>query len=207
MPLLLQERIRTALSTGQLLKAERKPRICRTGYSNRFRPIPWKRSTVLLEHAGNRYLVSLGTPPIVMSLCTPLDGLAETVRQNTEDAAKDGSRAIAVAIKDPIGGGDEHGMSFIGVLVLADPLRADAKETLRFLKNEGVDAIMVTGDTKETALHVAKTLGLSGSIVRRGTSSLRIFLSTHCSSCASAEVMPEDKLAIVTRAQERIRSP
>ncbi|MFZ1075670.1 MAG: HAD-IC family P-type ATPase [Minisyncoccia bacterium] len=163
-----------------------------------------KRTTALLEHDGTRYVVSIGTPPVIEGLCAPLDGLVETVHRDTDAASKDGSRAIAVAIKkDPSGIEDEHGMSLIGMLVLADPLRADAKETLRFLKDEGVDAIMVTGDTKETATHVAATLGLMGNVIRTKDLDLaHLPANIFATTAAFAEVSPEDKLALVTAAQK-----
>jgi H+-transporting ATPase len=163
-----------------------------------------KHSTTLLEHDGVTFLVSLGTPPAIMALCTPLDGLALNIHRDTESAAKDGSRAVAIAIKkDPSGIADERGMSLVGMLVLADPLRSDAAETLRFLKSEGVEAIMVTGDTKETAEHVAKILGLQGSVVRPADVDIpHLTKDMFAGIAAFAEVMPEDKLAIVTRAQE-----
>lgn len=163
-----------------------------------------KRTTALLERGGARYLVSIGTPPIIKSLCAPLDGLAETIHKDTEDAAFDGSRAVAVAFKkNPSDIADEHSMNFIGMLVLADPLRTDAKETLRFLKKEGANAIMVTGDTKETAAHVAATLGLTGQIVRTKDLDLaHLPADIFAATAAFAEVSPEDKLALVTHAQE-----
>ncbi len=163
-----------------------------------------KRSTVLLENDGIQYLISLGTPPVVENLCVPLDGLAETVRKDIEDIAHDGSRAIAVAIKKNAAGiDDEHDMSFIGLLVLADPLRADAAETLKFLKSEGVNAIMVTGDTKETAARVAENLELAGDVVRPKDVDLsHLPADAFATTAAFAEVLPEDKLALVTYAQE-----
>lgn len=163
-----------------------------------------KRTTTLLERDGVRFLVSIGTPPIVETLCEPLDGLAESVHQDTEDAAKDGSRAIAVAIKrNPLTINDERNMSFIGMIVLADPLRVDASETLRFLRNEGVRTIMVTGDTKETATHVAATLGLVGAVVRtKDIDFAHLPPDIFATTAAFAEVSPEDKLALVLHAQQ-----
>jgi len=163
-----------------------------------------KRSTVLLERDGVRSLVSLGTPPAIMALCTSLGGIAAAIHRDIEDAAKDGSRAIAVAIKKAPGGiDDEKDMTFIGILVLADPLRADAKETLAFLKQEGVDAIMVTGDTRETAAHVATILGLQGAVLcPEDTDFAHLPADVFATTAAFAEVMPEDKLALVTRAQD-----
>ncbi|MDE2173291.1 MAG: HAD-IC family P-type ATPase [Patescibacteria group bacterium] len=163
-----------------------------------------KRTTALIERNGVRYLVSIGTPPIIESLCTPLDGLTESVHHDIEEAAKNGSRAIAVALKkNPSGIEDERDMSFIGLLVLADPLRADAAETLCFLKNEGVNAIMVTGDTKETAAYVAATLGLAGNTIRtKDLDLVHLPVGIFATTAAFAEVSPEDKLALVTAAQQ-----
>lgn len=163
-----------------------------------------KHSTVLIDKEGTRYLVSIGSPPVTLASCTITEEVAHAVHRDVEGAASDGSRAIALAIKkDPSGIEDEHGMSLVGMLVLADPLRADAGETLQFLRKEGVHAIMVTGDTRETATHVAQTLGLTGSVVRPSDIDLaHLPADAFTSIAAFAEVMPEDKLAIVTRAQE-----
>jgi H+-transporting ATPase len=141
---------------------------------------------------------------VIELLCTPLDGLTETIKANTGNAAQDGSRAVAVALKkDPTGIDDEHDMSFIGMLVLADPLRSDAAETLSFLKSEGVETIMVTGDTKETAAHVAATLGLDGRVIRpKDINFARLPSNIFETTAAFAEVLPEDKLALVTWAQK-----
>ncbi|HQT82552.1 MAG TPA: HAD-IC family P-type ATPase [Candidatus Paceibacterota bacterium] len=157
-----------------------------------------KRSTSLLERDGVPYLVALGSPPAVMPLCTSSADIADAVRRDIEDAAKDGSRAIAIALKKAPGGiDDEKGMTFIGVLVLADPLRTDAKETLAFLKQEGVDAIMVTGDTKETATHVAAILGIQGAVISpKDTDFTQLPADVFATTAAFAEVMPEDSYIV-----------
>src|SRR6185437_8051692 len=68
----------------------------------------------------------------------------------------------------------------------------------------GIDAIMVTGDTKETAEHVTRMLGLTGTIVRSKEINFENFpIDRLATTAAFAEVSPEDKLALVTRAQER----
>lgn len=163
-----------------------------------------KHSTALIEQVGVQYLVSLGTPHVIVQFCTPTSGLAEEIERDTEHAAADGSRAIAVAFKkDPISITDERGMSLMGMLVLADPLRADAAETLQFLKDEGVRAVMVSGDTKETAAHVAEALGLEGAVLLPGEiDAVHLPNDAFTTIAAFAEVLPDDKLAIVTRAQE-----
>lgn len=160
-----------------------------------------KRGTALVEREGVRYLVSFGLPSILAGFA---DGSAEALARDTEEAAKDGSRAIAVALKkDPADVRDERQMDVAGLLVLADPLRADAAETIRFLKQEGVETIMVTGDTKETAAHVSAALGLTGDVFRPSDTDIaHLRPETLAHTAAFAEVLPDDKLAIVSRAQE-----
>jgi H+-transporting ATPase len=164
-----------------------------------------KHSTTRIEAADGSYLIALGTPPVIQAFSRLDASLADELRRDMEGAAQTGSRAIAVAIKkDPADIADEKDMALIGMLVLADPLRSDARETLEFLEKEGVKPVMVTGDTRETASHVAQMLGLRGSVLRPKDADIAHMPVGKLSGVAAfAEVLPEDKLAIVTRAQER----
>ncbi|WP_342672062.1 heavy metal translocating P-type ATPase [Sanguibacter gelidistatuariae] len=70
-----------------------------------------------------------------------------------------------------------------GAIVLADEIRGDAPATLRELRRLGVaDSLMLTGDARETAEHVAAELGL-----------------TH----VRAECLPADKVAAVQAVDRR----
>ena len=48
----------------------------------------------------------------------------------------------------------------LAVIGLADEIRPEAKDALRGIKNLGITPVMLTGDTDEAALEVAKTLGI-----------------------------------------------
>lgn len=51
--------------------------------------------------------------------------------------------------------------SHVGVLVIADQPRAGARETLRALRNRGIEEVaMITGDDSRTADHIAEVLGV-----------------------------------------------
>ena len=61
-------------------------------------------------------------------------------------------------------------LELVGLLVLADPIRASAAGALRDLQRAGVDVVMLTGDHPSTAQAIAAELGLhNGSPVVTGT--------------------------------------
>jgi Cu+-exporting ATPase len=67
-----------------------------------------------------------------------------------------------------------------GLLGVADPVREDAIEAIDALRREGVRVVMLTGDERRTADAVARRLGIDEVI---------------------AEVLPEEKVAVVKRLQ------
>jgi Cu+-exporting ATPase len=72
------------------------------------------------------------------------------------------------------------GDAVVGILGVADPIKASALRAIRDLQGEGLRVVMVTGDSGATARAVARTLGLDEVI---------------------AEVLPEQKAQIVRRFQ------
>jgi Cu+-exporting ATPase len=69
-----------------------------------------------------------------------------------------------------------------GLFAVADPVRASTPEALRLLHEDGVRIIMVSGDNRVTAEAVGRRLGIDQVI---------------------AEVLPEEKAAVVRRLQEQ----
>jgi Cu+-exporting ATPase len=68
-----------------------------------------------------------------------------------------------------------------GVLGVADPIKASTPEAVTLLHEDGVELIMLTGDNRTTAQAVARQLGIDR---------------------VEAEVLPEQKHAVITRLQE-----
>jgi Cu+-exporting ATPase len=68
-----------------------------------------------------------------------------------------------------------------GVLGVADPIKASTPEAVKLLHADGVELIMLTGDNRTTAQAVARQLGIDR---------------------VEAEVLPEQKHAVITRLQE-----
>ncbi|MDB5485057.1 MAG: Copper-translocating P-type ATPase, partial [Tardiphaga sp.] len=68
-----------------------------------------------------------------------------------------------------------------GILAIADPIKASTPDALKALAAEGIKVIMLTGDNRTTAMAVAKRLGISD---------------------VEAEVLPDQKSAVVTKLQK-----
>jgi Cu+-exporting ATPase len=103
-----------------------------------------------------------------------LDDLAINVgeaRGRAEALRSDGQTVMFVAIDDQL----------VGLLGVADPIKASTPEAVQLLHHEGVALIMLTGDNRTTAQAVARKLGIDQ---------------------VEAEVLPEQKHEVIKRLQQ-----
>ena len=54
----------------------------------------------------------------------------------------------------------ESGLSFVGYVCIKDPVRPEVEKAIQDCKTAGVNVIMITGDSKETAVSIAKELNI-----------------------------------------------
>ena len=54
----------------------------------------------------------------------------------------------------------EGGLSFVGYVCIQDPVRAECKNAISSCRTAGINVIMITGDSKETAVAIAKQLNI-----------------------------------------------
>jgi P-type Ca2+ transporter type 2C len=55
----------------------------------------------------------------------------------------------------------ERDLVFLGLFAMKDPLRPEAVRAVRLCREAGIKTVMITGDHKETAVAIARDLGLS----------------------------------------------
>ncbi|QIR40905.1 heavy metal translocating P-type ATPase [Tolypothrix sp. PCC 7910] len=80
----------------------------------------------------------------------------------------------------------EDGYEIVGVLAIADMVRAEAAETIKRLRKLGVaEIVMITGDNQRTAHSVAQAVGID-----------RVY----------AELLPEDKLSVISDLQKKYQT-
>lgn len=76
------------------------------------------------------------------------------------EAQKNGKRILLIAHSKEVIDRKLSNLEVVGILELSDPLRKNAKEILKFFKNEGVDVKVISGDNPLTVAKVAKEAGL-----------------------------------------------
>lgn len=77
------------------------------------------------------------------------------------------SRTVPVSGFDPKGDLQRlvSGLTFVGLIGLMDPPRPEAKDAIAQCKTAGIRVKMITGDHKDTALAIARELGLEGNAI------------------------------------------
>ncbi len=99
--------------------------------------------------------------------------------------------------------------TMVGFLVLADPLRDGVREMIRRAKEAGITTVMITGDHRSTATHIAKELGLphDAQNIIEGESLERLSPDVLAKRVVDvhvyARVVPSEKVAIVEAWQAR----
>lgn len=98
--------------------------------------------------------------------------LTEDMKANylkiTNEMSDEALRVLGVAFKDTDGVIDpkemENNLTIIGFVGMIDPPRLEVKDSIREAKLAGITPVMITGDHKNTAVAIAKELGIATSI-------------------------------------------
>ena len=89
----------------------------------------------------------------------------EAIRKASEVMAQQALRVLSLTIRLPEDGTHdpikEDGLVFVGLVGMVDPPRPAAKPAVETLKKAGITTVMITGDHKDTALAIAKELGIA----------------------------------------------
>ena len=136
-----------------------------------------KMMSTVHENNGAYIQYTKGAPDVVLSRCTsyakdgkilPMteEARAEILRQNKQMADK-ALRVLCAASREwpqlpPDFEPDtlEHDLTFLGLTGMIDPIRPEVKDAITECRQAGIRPIMITGDHKDTAIAIAKQLGI-----------------------------------------------
>ena len=114
-------------------------------------------------HYGNKHIL-IGRKMMEMEI-------SEEANQSMSMVESEGKTAIPVALND----------SVIGIVVVADTVRANSLEAIQRLKRLGVKTVMITGDNMRTAKSIAEQIGVNE---------------------YRAELLPEQKVSVIGELRE-----
>jgi len=103
---------------------------------------------------------AIGAPEVILSFCSMGNKQKQVILTEFDNWAKSGLRVVGVAEKN----GDRKsktGFAWTGLIGVKDPVRKSVFESIAKAKSAGIDIKIVTGDYLQTAMRVAKEVGLS----------------------------------------------
>jgi len=168
-----------------------------------------KMMTTVHETASGHVSYTKGAPETVLARCDKiLEGGAERpmtvddrrrILEANSAFASEALRVIAFSRKDGRVK-DETGMAFIGLQGMMDPPRREVPQALADCKAAGIRVIMITGDSRPTAVAVAREIGLGSEALEGrdidGMSEAELQNAVNNTSIF-ARVSPQNKLAVL----------
>lgn len=130
-------------------------------------------TTINKTKGGKSISCVKGATEVVLNLCEKImiNGKAkkmnrewkEKVLSENHNMTSKALRVLAIAYKEmkgPDKKSAEKGLIFIGLVGMIDPPREEAIESVKLCEKAGIKVVMITGDHKNTAVAIAKELGL-----------------------------------------------
>ncbi len=137
-----------------------------------------KLMTVVTQHGGETRAYSKGAIEIILKKCKYIKKENGTFRllerdkkailEKNRKLTSNSYRVLGVSFKDKEIKNPEEDMTFLGLVALEDPPREEIKRALETCKRAGIKVKMITGDNKETAVAIAKQIGLKVNKVFNG---------------------------------------
>lgn len=136
-----------------------------------------KRMSILRKTPKGPVLFVKGAPDVILGLSSKVLAGGQVLRLDSAQRREIeitnhqfGARALrvlAMAYREVPEGGEaspvlEKELIFAGLVAMMDPPRPEAKRAIEICRKAGVRPVMITGDHKETAVAVARELGLLG---------------------------------------------
>jgi len=134
-----------------------------------------KRLSILVATPTTHLLITKGAVEPMLTVCTraelpdgttvAMEDRGEKIRQQFQELNRQGLRTLGLAFRDMgqiahIEKGHEAEMTFLGLLVFADPVKPDMADTIGSLRQLGVSLKIITGDHRLVASHVSRLVGM-----------------------------------------------
>ncbi len=157
----------------------------------------WQTGTLMIATAK-------GAPEAIAGLCNLGPVARKAVASQVNEMAEQGLRVLALAVAETTALPEaQTGFAFqyLGLVGLADPLRAQVPEAVAECQAAGIKVVMITGDYPATARAIAAEAGLLGDTVITGPDleamTDKALAEAVKTATIFARIQPEQKLRIV----------
>ena len=142
-----------------------------------------KRLSILVSHDDTHLMITKGALKNILAACSKAETskgsivdaaeIQDKVQSHFEEYSSQGFRTMGIAYRDVgtasrITKDHETDMTFLGFLVLFDPVKPGIGDTIAELKRLGVSLKIITGDNRLVAAHVGQQVGLLDSGILAG---------------------------------------
>ena len=178
-----------------------------------------KRLSVLIANNDSHIIVSKGAVPNILAACSTVEtktglvdinGVLDQIQQRFEEFSSQGLRTLGIAFRNVgltsrINKPDEEEMTFLGFLVLFDPLKPTIETTLSQMMGLGVSLKLVSGDNQSIVANVGQQIGLNtsrivtGSALRKMSDEALMNLVTNVDLFAEIEPNQKERIIIALR--------
>lgn len=118
----------------------------------------------LFQLNSTELILVLGAPEKILDLCDILPEDLTTLAKELTQMLASGLRVIACAQKTGVNFGELtaelKNLEFVALIGIQDAIRDDARASIAAAQMAGIDVVMLTGDHPETAIFVAKNVGI-----------------------------------------------
>lgn len=125
-----------------------------------------KFSSSVIQVKGMKKFLMKGAPEMILARCEAYlaaDGSKKTFNRQSlalkmKEMSENAMRMLALAQSDA----EDGPLTLIGLVGIRDEVRPEAKKTVREIMRAGIQTVMITGDSRETAVAIAREIGLIG---------------------------------------------
>lgn len=83
------------------------------------------------------------------------------INKTMSEMSNDALRVLSLAVREDNSEAIEQNLTYIGMIGMIDPERPEVVESIKTFKRAGIKTVMITGDHKDTALAIARKLGIA----------------------------------------------
>lgn len=173
----------------------------------------YKYMATLVDYKGERMIFVKGAPDRLFDMVSSEDFKQDYWDEKRKEIADRGQRVLGAGLKrvDSSKASIDHedvedGLTFLGLFGIVDPPRPEAIEAVAACRDAGIRIKMITGDHKDTAVAIAKELGMEveGALEGRELTDMtdEEIKEASVHNDVFARTSPNDKLRLVKGLQE-----